>query len=225
MSGQAAPDGRMGCGAVLFDLDGVLVDSRRCIERVWERWARGRGLEAAAILRVAHGRRTSETLREVAPHLDVAAEVAALDALEAREERGVVAVPGAAALLGALSRARWGVVTSGSPAVARLRLRLGGIPEPPLLVTGADVRRGKPDPEGYRCAAATLAMAPERCVVVEDTPAGIAAGRAAGMRVIAVRGTYPDERLAEADVLVDRVGALRVAAATPAGLELGWGVG
>jgi sugar-phosphatase len=213
----------MGCEAVLFDLDGVLVDSRRCIELVWENWAPGRGLEAAAILRVAHGRRTSETLREVAPHLDVAAEVAALDALEAREERGVVAVPGAAALLGSLPRARWGVVTSGSPAVARLRLRLGGIPEPPLLVTGADVRRGKPDPEGYRRAATTLATAPERCVVVEDTPAGIAAGRAAGMRVIAVRGTYPDERLAAADVLVDGVGALRVTAAEPAGLELGWG--
>lgn len=210
------------CEAILFDLDGVLVDSRRCIELVWDTWARRHGLDPAAIVRVAHGRRTSEALREVASQLDVAAEVATLDALEESEERGVREAPGARALLAGLSRTQWAVVTSGSPAVARLRLRVGRIPEPPVLVTGADVRRGKPDPEGYLRAASALGRAPASCVVIEDTPAGIAAGKAAGMAVLAVRGTYPDDRLAAADALVDSLARVRCQAAGPSGLRLAW---
>ncbi len=210
------------CEAILFDLDGVLVDSRRCIELVWDTWARRHGLDPAAIVRVAHGRRTSEALREVAPQLDVAAEVATLDALEESEERGVREAPGARALLAGLSRTQWAVVTSGSPAVARLRLRVGRIPEPPVLVTGADVRRGKPDPEGYLRAASALGRAPASCVVIEDTPAGIAAGKAAGMAVLAVRGTYPDDRLAAADALVDSLARVRCQAAGASGLRLAW---
>ena len=187
----------------------MLVDSRHAIELVWHEWARRHGLDSAAILRVAHGRRTSETIREVAPQLDAAAEAAALDALEGVEERGIVEAPGARELLAGLPPAQWAVVTSGSPAVARLRLRVGRIPEPPLLITGADVRRGKPDPEGYLRAAAALGRAAAECVVFEDTPAGIAAGKAAGMTVLAVRGTYPDERLAAADAGVDSLAHVR----------------
>jgi len=208
---------------VLFDLDGVLVDSRRCIALVWEAWARRHDLDPAAIVRIAHGRRTSETLKEVAPQLDVAAEVAALDALEEAEHRGVEMVPGAPQLVAAIPRPRWAVVTSGSPAVAGLRLRLGRIPDPPVLVTGADVRRGKPDPEGYLRAAAALARHPARCVVLEDTPAGIAAGRAAGMTVVAVRGTYSDDRLAAADAVIGTLAAMRVEPLGAEGLELAWG--
>jgi mannitol-1-/sugar-/sorbitol-6-phosphatase len=200
----------------------VLVDSRRAIELVWHEWARRHGLDAAALLRVAHGRRTSETLREVAPQLDPAVEAAALDALEAVEERGVVEAPGARELIAALSREQWAVVTSGSPAVAALRLRVGRIPEPPLLITGADVRRGKPSPEGYLRAAAALGQTPAACVVFEDTPAGIAAGKAAGTRVLAVRGTYPDERLAAADGIVNSLARVRCTASAGHGLLIAW---
>ena len=207
--------------AILFDLDGVLVDSRRCIELAWETWARRRGLDAAAILRVAHGRRSSETLREILPPGDVAAEVAVIDALEAAEERGVREMPGAGALVASVPRARWAVVTSGSPEVARLRLRLGRIPEPPLLITGADVRHGKPDPEGYLRAAAALGHAAAACLVVEDTPAGVAAGKAAGMAVLAVRGTYADDRLAAADGVVSSLAGVRCTAAGD-GLRVEW---
>jgi sugar-phosphatase len=211
------------CEAVLFDLDGVLVDSRRCIELVWHEWARGHGLDAGAILRVAHGRRTGETVREVAPHLDAAVEAGVLDALEEVEERGIREAPGARDLLAGLSPTQWAVVTSGSPGVARLRLRVGGIPQPPVLITGADVRRGKPDPEGYLRAAAALGHAPATCVVIEDTPAGVGAGKAAGMAVLAVRGTYPDGRLAGADGIVDSLAQVH-SAPEPGGLRLVWGV-
>jgi sugar-phosphatase len=209
--------------AVLFDLDGVLVDSRRCVELVWEAWARGRGIDAAAVLRAAHGRRTSEVLRETLPQLDVAAEVARLDALEAAERRGLEPVPGASELVAALPRSRWAVVTSCSPAIARLRLAVARIPDPPVLVTGADVRRGKPDPGGYLRAARALDADPGRCIVVEDAPAGIAAGRAAGMSVIAVRGTFPEEQLAAADAVIGGVGELRVERTGAGGLTLAWG--
>jgi mannitol-1-/sugar-/sorbitol-6-phosphatase len=198
------------------------VDSRRAIEIVWREWAGRHGLDAVAILRVGHGRRVSETLREVAPHLDIAAEVAALDALEETEERGVQVAPGAHDLLASLSRTQWAVVTSGSPAVARLRMRVGRIPEPPVFVTGADVRRGKPDPEGYLRAAAALGHAPSACVVIEDTPAGVAAGKAAGMGALAVRGTYPDDRLTAADAIVDSLAQVRCTAIGGHGLQLAW---
>ncbi len=211
------------CQAVLFDLDGVLVDSRRCVELVWETWARRHYLDPAGIVRVAHGRRTSETLREVTPHLDIPTEVAILDALEEAECRGVEIVPGAGELLSVIPRSRWAVVTSGSPAVARLRLRLGQVPDPPVLVTAADVRQGKPDPEGYLRAAAALHHPRSACVVVEDTPAGIAAGGAAGMTVLAVRGTYLDDRLAAADGVVGSLGVLRCRSVGADGLELSWG--
>src|SRR5437773_4416151 len=211
------------CQAVLFDLDGVLVDSRRCIELVWEAWARRHHLDPATVIRVAHGRRTSETLREVAPDVDIPVEVAILEKLEEAEHRGVEVVPGARELLSIIPRTRWAVVTSGSPAVARLRLRLGQVADPPVLVTAADVRQGKPDPEGYLRAAAALGHSPAACVVLEDTPAGIAAGRAAGMPVLAVRGTYSDDRLAEADGVVASLADLRCRSLGADGLEIEWG--
>jgi sugar-phosphatase len=200
-----------------------LVDSRRCIELVWEEWARRHHLDPAAVIRVAHGRRTSETLREVAPHLDIPVEVAVLDKLEEAEHRGVAVVPGARELLSVIPRARWAVVTSGSPAVARLRLRLGHVPDPPVLITAADVRQGKPDPEGYLRAAAALGREPAACVVLEDTPAGIAAGRAAGMPVLAVRGTYADDRLTEAHGIVASLADLQCSVLGADGLEIEWG--
>jgi sugar-phosphatase len=194
---------------ILFDLDGVLVDSRPLIETVWRDWALPRGQDPMRFLRMAHGRRTSETLREVAPELDVTAETAALDAMEEYATEGLVAFPGAAALLASLDPAAWAIVTSGSRTVATLRLRTAGLPIPAVLVTGDEVRRGKPDPEPYLLGARRTGVAPARCVVVEDSPAGVASGKSAGMRVVAVTTTHRAEELARADVVVSGLRELR----------------
>jgi sugar-phosphatase len=181
------------CDAVLFDMDGTLVDSRALVERMWLRWAERRGVSPEAILAVAHGRRTFETMQLVAPQFATPEEAAALDAEEeeeAREHGGESAVPGAAALLAALPPDRWAVVTSAVRDIAMRRLVGVGLPAPRLLIGAGDVARGKPDPEGYLRAAEALACDPARCVVLEDTPAGVDAGRSAGARVIGVLTTY-----------------------------------
>ena len=210
----------MQCRAILFDLDGVLVDSRECIELIWHAWAGERGLVPAEFLRVAHGRRIAETLRLVAPQLDAAAEAAVLDAMEEVETRGLQAAPGAAALLRQLSEAQRAIVTSGSRPVATLRLRTAGLPIPGVFVTAGDVQRGKPDPEGYLLAARRVGVAPADCVVVEDSPPGVGAGKAAGMAVIAVLTTYPAVALSSADVRLGALADLRVRPAAAASRDL-----
>ena len=198
------------CKAILFDLDGVLVDSRRCIELAWERWAAGRGMDPAAVLRVAHGRRTTETIREIAPHLDVASEVRILEEIETGETHGLNIVPGALELLQLLPPDRWAIVTSGSQKVASTRIRYCGLPFPAVFVTADDVREGKPSPEGYLKAAAGLSASPEECVVIEDTPAGIQAGIAAGMRTVGILGTHNRNALEHATMIAQHLGDLAV---------------
>jgi len=198
------------------------VDSRRCVELVWHAWAAERGLDPAPFLKVAHGRRISETIRLVRPDLDAKAEAAVLDAMEETETGGLVAFPGAADLLARLSDAQHAVVTSGSPAVATLRLRTAGLPIPRTFVTSHDVARGKPEPEPYLLAAGRLGLAPADCVVIEDSPPGVAAGKAAGMRVIAVLTTHAPEQLAAADVRVATLAALRVDTAGAAAITVSW---
>jgi len=181
------------CDAVLFDMDGTLVDSRSLVERMWLRWAERRGVSPQAILEVAHGRRTLETMQLVAPQFATPEEAMALDREEeeeAREHGGETAVPGAAALLASLPAERWAVVTSALRDIAQRRIVGVGLPAPRLLIGAADVSRGKPDPEGYLRAAEGLACDPARCVVLEDTPAGVEAGRAAGARVVGLLTTY-----------------------------------
>jgi mannitol-1-/sugar-/sorbitol-6-phosphatase len=133
-----------------------------------------------------------------------------LDRMEETETEGLVPYPSAGDLLAKLPPAAWAIVTSGSRAVARLRLEVSGLPIPQVVVTGEDVEQGKPDPQGYGLAAARLDFLPAECVVVEDAPPGIAAARAAGMRVIAVETTHPAERLQQADARVVSLSALRV---------------
>jgi len=177
---------------------------------VWRDWAARRDVDPEPFIRVAHGCRISETLRLVAPHLDIAAETAALDALEAVETRGLRPAPGAAELLRRLPRERWGIVTSGSRPVAILRLQAAEIAPPAVFVTAEDVARGKPAPDGYLSAAAQLAVRPADGVVIEDSPPGVAAGKAAGMRVIAVATTHPPDALAVADLCVATLAELRL---------------
>jgi sugar-phosphatase len=191
------------CQAVLFDLDGVLVDSQECVERTWRSWAARHGLDSARVIEAAHGRRAIDTIRALAPTLDPDAELAALIATEATATEGVHEIPGARELVRSLPPRKWAVVTSGTRAVAEFRLRHGRIPIPDVMICADEIERGKPDPQGYLRAAARLAVAPAQCIVIEDAPPGIEAGRAAGMQVIAVAMTYPPAALQAADAVAD----------------------
>ncbi|HYK10285.1 MAG TPA: HAD-IA family hydrolase [Gemmatimonadales bacterium] len=183
------------CRAVLFDLDGVLADSHRVVEGVWKVWAAEKGLDAAPFLAIAHGRRTSEILRTIAPHLDIAAETNRLDRMEEFGTEGLVPIPGAPEFVRSLPESRWGIVTSGHRECASFRLRYVGIPFPRVFITGDMVKKGKPDPEGYLRGARELGFSPGDCVVFEDAPPGVAAAQAAGMRVVGVLTTHPAEAL------------------------------
>jgi sugar-phosphatase len=205
------------CDAVLFDMDGTLVDSRHIVERMWIVWAREHGLSVEAALALAHGRRTIETMQLLAPHLATPEEAARLDALEAAQEGGETAIPGASDLLSALPADRWAVVTSAGRELALRRIASVGLPVPRVLVGADDVVAGKPSPEGYLRAAERLGVEARRCVVIEDTPAGAEAGRAAGARVLGLATTYPT--LPHCDVFVRDLRAVRAEAASD-----GWAV-
>jgi len=192
----------LACRSVLFDMDGVLVDSRVPVERTWRRFAERHGFDPARIIAVAHGRRTSDTMRELLPASDVAGEVARLDAAELEDLDGITAVRGAAALLDALPGAAWAIYTSCGRSLALRRLRAAGLAPPPVLVTSDDVTRGKPAPDGYLAAAGGLGVPAGACVVVEDAPPGIAAARAAGAAALGVTTTYPAARLAGSAAIV-----------------------
>ncbi|MFI5233004.1 MAG: HAD-IA family hydrolase [Gemmatimonadales bacterium] len=181
--------------ALLFDMDGVLVNSKAVIERVLQRWAARRGLDREAMRDLPHGQKTSDTVRDVAPHLDLAEEVAWLDAEEERDLEGIVEIPGAGRLVRSLAPQDWALVTSAGRDLAAMRLAAARVPLPRTIVSGESVGRGKPDPEGYLMGARLLGRRPDECVVLEDAPAGIKAGLAAGMRVIGVATTYDRARL------------------------------
>jgi sugar-phosphatase len=198
--------------AILFDLDGVLVDSTECVVRTWRAWAAQHALDADALVAFSHGRPARETIAHFAPHLELQAELATLVASEATEARGVYPIPGAAALLATIPRAHWAIVTSGPRPIATFRVGVGGLPVPSVLITADDVTRGKPDPEGYLRAAERLGVPPGECIVIEDAPAGLAAARAAGMRCIGVTGTFDASHLGAATVLVNSVAELTVRA-------------
>lgn len=198
------------CSTVLFDLDGVLVDSSAVLERHWREWAELRGVEYAKLLEIVHGRRTEDIVRTLAPHIDAAAEATRLATVEGRDTRGLAVVRGASALVGALPADAWAVVTSGTRVTAETRLRHVGLPLPSVLVTADDVSRGKPDPEGYLAAAQRLRASPSECVVIEDAPAGVAAARAAGMRAIGVAFQHTPEQLGEADGVIAELADLHV---------------
>ena len=198
------------CAAILFDLDGVLVDSTRSVERQWRTWAREHGIDGDKVMTVGHGVRAVEVVRAVAPHLDAEAEVRKLEAREAVDQDGVAAMPGAIELVGSIPEGRWGVVTSGTRHLATARLRLFGIPIPKVLVTSDEVVKGKPHPEPYLKGAELLGVNPAECLVIEDAPAGIRSAHAGGMKAIALTSTYPASALGEADAIVQRLAQIQV---------------
>ena len=185
---------RFECSGVLFDLDGVLVDSAAYVEQQWRRWASTRGLRPEPFLRVCHGRRALETIRMAAPHLDAEAEVRAFAPIEDASTR-IGPVAGALRLLAALPANGWAVATSGLRSTAASRLRQAGLPAPSVLICAEDVAHGKPSPDAYQLAARALGLGPHECVVIEDAPAGIQAARAAEMAVIALTTTHSLDQL------------------------------
>jgi len=197
------------CAAVLFDFDGVIVDSTAAVARQYTRWALEHDLDPEAILRTAHGVRTEEVIRQAAPHLDALEETIKIERREA-EDSGVRIMPGAVDLLNSIPHSKWGIVTSGRRALVSARLQRLSIPAPSLLVTAEDVTQGKPAPDPYLKGAALLGVKPAKCVVVEDAVAGIRAAHAAGMRVISLPSTYDASSLAEADVIVPALSQIRV---------------
>ncbi|HZQ94424.1 MAG TPA: HAD family hydrolase [Candidatus Sulfotelmatobacter sp.] len=198
------------CSAILFDLDGVLCDSTQAVDREWREWALRKGVDGDAVMAIAHGVRTVEVIRRVAPELDAEAEAAAIENHEAHDQRGVTVMPGAADLLQSIPAGRWGVVTSGSRLLARNRLRHCGLPVPRVLVTSDDVTQGKPHPEPYLKGAAGLKLDPGQCLVVEDAPAGIQSARAGGMKVVGITSTYQEPALHAADVVIQGLHELLV---------------
>jgi sugar-phosphatase len=210
---------RFRCRAVLFDLDGVLVDSTSYIEEQWRGYARSKGLAPEPFLKFCHGRRAVETIRLAAPHLDAEAEVAAF-VPPAPDDSPLIPVQGALQLLDALPPGSWAVATSGPRTAALDRLRRAGLPIPRVLISAEDVLHGKPSPDVYLQAAASLGRAPSDCVVVEDAPAGIEAGRLAGMAVIALTTTHSRGDL-PADAWAGSLIAIHLGAAAGAGPEAG----
>jgi sugar-phosphatase len=173
------------CSALLFDLDGVLIDSTPAVERVWSGWAVEHGFDPAKVVHLAHGRPSRTTLRELLPNADLDLEDREVERREIQDLDGVVLLPGAGRLLRSLPPERWTIATSCTRALAEVRLRAAGLPVPKTMITSSDVKIGKPDPEPYLKAAAKLGFAPSDCIVVEDAAAGVRAGKAAGARVIA----------------------------------------
>jgi|SRR5580698_2960254 mannitol-1-/sugar-/sorbitol-6-phosphatase len=198
------------CQGVLFDLDGVLVDSTECAGRIWKKWALERGLDPELMVRSAHGRPTIETVRMMAPQLDAEHEARIIEEREVTEVDGLKAVPGAKELLAKLPPERWTIVTSGSRRLATARLRAAGLPIPEKMITADDIINGKPDPEPYLKGARLLGFKPENCMVFEDSPPGIRAAKSAGATIVSFPTTYPVDTLSEADFVTDSFRSVKV---------------
>jgi sugar-phosphatase len=190
--------------AILSDLDGVLVDSGDSIEETWRSWAASRAIDFALLDGRFHGVPSLAVISRVAPHLDARAEAVAVEQMEIDNPAATV-LPGAAALLRGAAGLPVAIVTSCTDALAHARLGEAGLPIPQIMVTADRVANGKPDPEGYRAAAAALGVDPADCLVLEDAPAGIAAGRAAGATVVGITTTHARAELHQAHRLAASV--------------------
>jgi mannitol-1-/sugar-/sorbitol-6-phosphatase len=204
---------RIECLGVLFDLDGVLIDSNPAVDRVWSGWAEEHDLDPNELIRAAHGRPSMTTIREYIPEKFAEAENREVERREIADIEGIVPMPGVMELLHAIPAERWAIVTSGTFSLANARIKAAGLPAPKSLITSTDIKNGKPDPEPYLKGAAKLGLAAKDCVVLEDASAGVRSGKAAGARVIGVRSpTATDAELfaAGADWLVDNCAAVSV---------------
>jgi sugar-phosphatase len=186
------------CEALLFDMDGVLINSTPAVARVWRRWAIERGFNPEEVVARAHGRPSLTTVKEYLPDADHEAENHEVERREIEDLEGVVPLPGALELLKSLPEDRWTIVTSCTRALAEVRIQAAGLPLPKTLITSNDITHGKPNPEPYLKGAAKLGFLASDCVVVEDVPAGVRAGKAAGATVIAFTTTVEGNALRQA---------------------------
>ncbi len=205
----------MECKGFLFDLDGTLVDSLQVVERAWADWALRRALDPRQVLGFIHGKQAITSLRHFMPGESEAAiqrEFAALEQIEAADTRGIVALPGAVALLQRLEQLQipWAIVTSGTVPIAQVRHRAAQLPRPQVFITAEDVAMGKPHPDPYLLGAQRLGLAPADCVVVEDAPAGIRSGLAAGCQVIAVNAPADIPELQQVARVLDALTQIQV---------------
>ena len=202
------------CDGVLFDMDGVLLDSTPAVARVWHQWALEHGFDPNEVVRAAHGRPSVSTIRDYLRGSNYALENREVERRELEDLAGVTPWPGAIELLKSLHPGRWGIVTSCTRPLAEARLRAGGLPRPQCFVSSDDIRNGKPAPDPYLTGAKCLGLAAADCVVVEDVPAGVRSGKAAGCCVIGVCTTMPasDLHAAGADWLVEDCSAICAAA-------------
>ncbi len=186
------------------------MDSTGSVTRQWRCWAEEQNLDPDKVVEIAHGVRTIEIVRRLAPQLDAQAETLRLEKREADDQEGVSVMAGAADLLRSIPEGRWCVVTSGTRYLATARLQLGNLPMPKVLVSADDVSMGKPHPEPYLMGARLLGVNPTECLVIEDAPAGIRAAHAGEMKAIGITSTYPAAELLEADAVIQKLAQIRV---------------
>ncbi len=191
------------CKAVLFDMDGTLVDSGCVVERAWGRWAARHGIPLEKVLSFSHGRPTVATMEHFFPARDHTGELEEMDRFEEAQLEGILAVPGVMHVLHALQSHSWAIVTSAWRTLAEARVLAAGLPLPKVIVPVDEIRNGKPHPEGFLQAADRLGVAPKDCLVFEDTPPGIQAGIDAGMQVVALLTTVPAQHLKHRPLIRD----------------------
>ncbi|MDR3432940.1 MAG: sugar phosphatase [Rouxiella aceris] len=207
----------MKCKGFLFDLDGTLVDSLPAVERAWINWALSRDIDPQEVLSFIHGKQAITSLRHFMPgasEAEVRQQFLLLESVEARDTEGVAALPGAHDLLSELTRLEipWAIVTSGSLPVASARHAAANLPMPEVFVTAEQVEQGKPHPEAYLLGAARLGLSAADCVVVEDAPAGVQSGLAAGCKVIAVNAPADTPNLDKVDFALTSLAVLALSA-------------
>src|SRR6476659_9457644 len=196
--------------ALLLDMDGTLVNSDAVVERCWRRWAERHGLDGDEVMKVVHGRQGYASMAVLLPNRPIEqnyADNARMLAEETADMDGVVAIPGAGEFLASLAGVPHALVTSADVALSTARMEAAGLGLPDVRITAESVGASKPDPEGFLKGAAELGIAPEDCVVFEDSGAGISAGRAAGMRVV---GVGPRAGIHGPDVFVRDLTEVRV---------------
>jgi mannitol-1-/sugar-/sorbitol-6-phosphatase len=193
------------CRAVLFDMDGTLVDSTQIVELAWRGWAVRHNIPFEDVLSFSHGRPTIATLERFLPGQDHSEELEALSRFEEAHTEGILAVPGAAEVLHTLQKQNypWAIVTSAWRKLAEIRIIAAGLPLPQVIVPADEIRNGKPDPEGFLRAAEQLGVAPEDCLVFEDTRPGIDAGLSAGMKVVGLLTTFSARELRHQPLIGD----------------------
>ncbi|EPR17490.1 glycerol-3-phosphatase [Sphingobium indicum IP26] len=190
--------------AVLLDMDGTILNSIKAAERVWGEWALRHGLDVDTFLPTVHGVQSVETIRRLGlPGVDPVAEAALVTQAEIDAVEGIEAIEGAAAFLAALADCRWAVVTSAPRRLAQRRIRAAGLPAPPLLIAAEDVERGKPAPDCFHLAAERLGTRADRCLVIEDSVAGIMAAERAGASILVVAATHHRPMETRHPVIID----------------------